>query len=202
MPKRTNTRANSFDFLRSLCNQEQREDEHSEESDDNDANYLPDESDYEDNLDEVDSDGNTDLGLDENLSGDDGTGWAAENDDSQDNNDNDPDDGVQLRGKNGFVWDSEPSDETAGRRIVRDIVRQSPGIRNCNDMNSADQAFPKFVTDDIVMVVVRYTNQLGRATFDAWNTDHPDNLRTWKPVEDVVCRGFLGGCVTLIRHTH
>ena len=99
----------------------------------------------------------------------------------------------KLTGKDGTVWDKVPPAQ--GRRRKQDIIKQPPGITaeaRCDDIV---QSFQLFLTQPIIMQIVRETNREGHQKTAEYNTVHPQSQVVWKSVDEVEIKAFIGLCI-------
>ena len=85
-----------------------------------------------------------------------------------------------MIGRNGKVWTTQPP--AVGRRQLQDIIRNPPGITNDARKETMSEVFNLFVSNEILDIIVRETNREARRWHEAWNTNHPDNIKEWKAV--------------------
>lgn len=126
--------------------------------------------------------------LEEAMEPDEEDGPSGQNPDAAIGSDRDK---TGLIGRNGMVWDEEPP-VLQGRRRVQDILTQAMGVKDCGDVTSVSKSLQLFVTDNIVMIIVRYTNKFANSTYQAWNDVNPTEPKNWRETDYVESKAFIG----------
>lgn len=83
--------------------------------------------------------------------------------------------------RSGRHWQLTAPSNSQVRRRQHNIVSERDGPRGAaaraTDMN---QIFRAFITDGMIDMIVRHTNEEGVRVFDQWNKVHPDKIREFK----------------------
>jgi hypothetical protein len=97
---------------------------------------------------------------------------------------------IALVGRNGTEW--QRNAPNIGRRRVRDVIRQPPGITNEARCNSMGEAFGFFLTSAMIDMVVIETNREARRCYREWNDAKHEQVKVWTAVDDSEMKAFFG----------
>lgn len=92
--------------------------------------------------------------------------------------------------KSGRPWTTESP--ASRRRGPQDIICNPPGVFREAVVEKLIDAFLKFITPEILDVVVRETNREAEKVTHEWNEEHKDNMRTWSRLSTEELAAYIG----------
>lgn len=98
-----------------------------------------------------------------------------------------------LVGRNGHVWTTTAPN--TGRAVKGNLLRQNDGLTGAvGPLTNIASCFKLFMTEDMLLLVVRETNRHGRNSARVWNDAHvaDGNLQVWDETDIVEMRAFIG----------
>ena len=95
--------------------------------------------------------------------------------------------------RSGMKWSSAPPPAIV-KTAAANIVRNRPGVTNAGKVQDIGEAFNLFVTDDILMIVVRETNRYAaQHCSDISNGQNPPaEPLIWNPIDIVELKAVIG----------
>jgi len=95
--------------------------------------------------------------------------------------------------KSGHIWSASPIRRQQCKRAPKNIVRFENGVKGAaKNVASLLDSFKLFIDDNILEVVVQETNKEGSRTYDEWNREHPDQLKTFRPTNLQDMLAYIG----------
>jgi len=97
-----------------------------------------------------------------------------------------------LVGRNGHSWSTTPPQ--TGRMVQANILREISGVKPAaGPLQETGDSFNLFVTEEMLLVVVRKTNRHGRNAAQVWNAAHVGSEeRVWIETDVIELRAFIG----------
>ena len=82
---------------------------------------------------------------------------------------------------------------SAVRRSIANIVRERPGPRGAAaSANRMHEILRSFITDEMIDLIVKHTNEEGTRECDSWNGQHPDKQVQYKATDAVEIWAMIG----------
>lgn len=99
---------------------------------------------------------------------------------------------VTLVGVNGHTWSTDRPH--TGRAVQANILRQTSGVNpSAGLLQAIADSFNLFLTEDMLLLVVRETNRHGRQAARDWNEANVEGeRRVWNETDVVELRAFVG----------
>jgi hypothetical protein len=111
---------------------------------------------------------------------------------------------LQFIAKSGMKWDTVSPVIPNRRRLQQNIVREHAGpTGKAKEAKSIEEIFSLFVTNDMVDMIVKYTNQEGQRLTATWNENHPDQQKAFLDTNNIEIKAVIG--LMLLRgvyHSH
>ena len=97
-----------------------------------------------------------------------------------------------MTARSGRTWKLTAPPATV-KRCPANIVREKFGPRNAAlNATSMNDIFKAFISDDIVQLIVKHTNEEGEKTTKMWNEKHPGRIMKFEPTCDTEIWALIG----------
>jgi len=101
--------------------------------------------------------------------------------------------GRHFVAKSGHIWSASPIRRQQCKRAPKNIVRFEGEVKGAaKNVASLFDSFKLFIDDNILEVIVQKTNKEGSRTYDEWNRQHPDQLKTFRPTNLQEMLAYVG----------